>query len=101
MTLKSLPLFAALMVGLSGCVIIVDDDGIRRAKPKPDAPVADACGASGYQSLLGASLAAVTLPEDVNVRVIRPGDAVTMDHREDRMNIELDDDGTITRVYCG
>src|SRR5690606_5907223 len=35
------------------------------------------------------------------VRVIRPGMAVTMDYRAGRLNIEVDDDGRITKVSCG
>ena len=35
------------------------------------------------------------------VRVIRPGMAVTMDYRADRLNIEIDDDNRIVRVHCG
>lgn len=34
-------------------------------------------------------------------RVIRPGQAVTMDFREDRLNIEVDATQRITRVHCG
>ncbi|WP_179954288.1 I78 family peptidase inhibitor [Denitrobaculum tricleocarpae] len=61
----------------------------------------DACGAEGYQSLVGTSLAAVTLPASLNSRIIQPGDLVTQDYAEDRINFELDDKGTITRVFCG
>lgn len=35
------------------------------------------------------------------VRVIRPGMAVTLDHRPGRLNLHLDDAGRITRVSCG
>ncbi|ABS61837.1 hypothetical protein Plav_0214 [Parvibaculum lavamentivorans DS-1] len=35
------------------------------------------------------------------VRVIRPGDAVTQDFRDDRLNVELDEDGNITNLRCG
>lgn len=35
------------------------------------------------------------------LRWIRPGDAVTMDYREDRLNIELDAEGKVTRLNCG
>lgn len=35
------------------------------------------------------------------VRVIRPGDMVTKDFREGRLNVELDDQGEITKIYCG
>ncbi|HLU12895.1 MAG TPA: I78 family peptidase inhibitor [Arenimonas sp.] len=34
------------------------------------------------------------------VRVIKPGMAVTMDYREDRLNLELDDEGRVVRAYC-
>lgn len=36
-----------------------------------------------------------------DVRVIRPGQAVTMDFRSDRLNIEVDHRNTIRRVHCG
>jgi hypothetical protein len=35
------------------------------------------------------------------VRVIKPGMAVTMDYRSDRLNVELDDVNTITALRCG
>lgn len=34
------------------------------------------------------------------IRVIRPGDAVTMDYRPDRLNVEIDEDGRVRRVHC-
>ena len=61
----------------------------------------DACGASGYQSLVGAQLASVTLPADLGARVVGPDDVVTTDFSAERLNIEVDADGRITRVYCG
>ena len=36
-----------------------------------------------------------------DVRVIRPGQAVTMDFRSDRLNIEVDHRNTVRRVHCG
>ena len=35
------------------------------------------------------------------VRVIRPGMAVTMDYRIDRLNVDLNDKDVVTRVHCG
>lgn len=35
------------------------------------------------------------------VRMIKPGDAVTMDFRADRLNLELDNVKTITAARCG
>ena len=63
--------------------------------------VEDACGAAGYQAIVGSPLAAVTLPADLGARIIEPGAAVTMDYNPERLNIEVDTDGRITRVSCG
>jgi hypothetical protein len=62
----------------------------------------DACGASGFQGLIGqtgeiARLIALDQP----MRVIEPGMAVTMDYRPDRINFELDQEGRIATVRCG
>lgn len=35
------------------------------------------------------------------IRVIRPGTAVTKDFRIDRLNVDVDESGKITRIYCG
>lgn len=35
------------------------------------------------------------------VRVLRPGDMATMDHRPDRLNIHLDDQDNIEALRCG
>lgn len=35
------------------------------------------------------------------IRVIAPGDAVTMDYRTDRLNIETDAAGRVVRIKCG
>lgn len=59
------------------------------------------CPAAEYQWLVGEEFSAVSLPEDLKVRVIRPGQAVTMDYMFERMNIHLDEDGVVLRVACG
>ena len=38
---------------------------------------------------------------NVPVRIIHPGTAVTMDYRDDRLNMEINETGTIFRVACG
>jgi hypothetical protein len=80
---------AVLGLGLAGCV---------GAK----VPAADACGAAGLQNLIGQSrdvLAAMTLPQ--GTRVIEPGMPITEDYSETRLNIDLDAQGRIARVWCG
>ena len=60
------------------------------------------CGAAGFQGLIGqpeAALSGLTLRPET--RIIRPGMAVTMDFREDRLNIEIDAQKRISRIFCG
>ena len=64
-------------------------------------PDTDHCGASGMQGLVGqprSVLATMLLP--AGSRVINPGDAVTMDFRPDRLNIEIGTDGRIAKIGC-
>ena len=73
------------------------------------APVqgAGGCDASKAQALVGRQRAAPLSAEALrltgarDVRWIRPGDMVTMDYREDRLNIHVDAQGRVTRVRCG
>ncbi|QHQ36796.1 I78 family peptidase inhibitor [Algicella marina] len=61
------------------------------------------CGALEAQELVGKTvedLAAMTFAAEVT-RFINPGDVITQDFRPERMNIVFDEDGAITRVYCG
>ena len=80
-------MIGALMLG--GCVM-------------PKAPEQNACGAAGMQNLVGQKddiLAAMTLPQ--GTRFIYPGTPVTEDYRPNRLNIDIDQSGRITGVWCG
>ena len=65
------------------------------------------CNAAPVQQLVGRPFTAQLGEEArnrsgaVRIRSIRPGDAVTMDYREDRLNIHLDAQGRIVRLACG
>lgn len=79
------------------------------AQPKPGAvtPAADECGADRLGGYLNQPATSDTLAKiraaagHERIRTIRPGDAVTMDFRPDRLNIEIGDDGRIKRLRCG
>ncbi len=70
--------------------------------PVPAAePDMDACKASTYQGLVGQPktvLATMMLP--AGSRVIGPTDAITMDYRAERLNVELGKDDRIAKVAC-
>lgn len=62
----------------------------------------DTCGAAQYAGLIDrprTSLAGMTLP--AGTRVIGPGEAVTTDFDPERLNIEIDGNTDIARIYCG
>lgn len=71
--------------------------------PAPQSPAVgtDQCGAAPLQGLVGqpkAMLARMELPQ--GSRIIGPKQAVTMDFRADRLNIETGSDDRITRIGC-
>lgn len=76
----------------------------------PASPVADAakrCDAGNAQSAVGQAASQDVVNKAVHdsgsstARVIKPGEAVTMDFREDRLNIEVDAGNMVTAVRCG
>ena len=87
-TLALVPLLA-----LAACV--------QPAAAPPAQPDTDLCKASALQGLVGQPKSVLTtmlLP--AGTRVIGPGDAVTMDFRPDRMNVEIGADGRIAKIGC-
>ncbi len=71
----------------------------------PDAPGQDAqaCGAQRFAALLGQPFTPelrARLPRE-GVRIIRPGEAVTLDYAPLRLNVELDRAGRVARIVCG
>ncbi|CAA9328062.1 MAG: hypothetical protein AVDCRST_MAG71-1626 [uncultured Lysobacter sp.] len=66
-----------------------------------------ACDAQAVQWAIGCALSDEVLERarvhsrSAALRVIRPDDLVTMDHREDRLNLYLDAHDVIVRVRCG
>ena len=83
-------------------------------EPKPGAsqppavpPEDDACGAAkltDYLNRLPTDDVTTGIAQTVGhdrIRTIKPGDAVTMDFRPDRLNVEIGEDGRIQRIRCG
>lgn len=76
-------------------------------KPLPaPAPERTACGAEKVGQFVGKtrtnaiSNQVARLSGAKTIRWISPGMAVTMDYREDRLNVHLDDKGVIQSVGC-
>ncbi len=76
------------------------------ASPQPSSesplPALDTCEASNFAGLIGQPATELEKVLIIRmVRVIRPGDAVTMDMRAERINFEVSGDETIERIFCG
>lgn len=71
----------------------------------PDRP--EVCRAEGLDDLIGRpattqiGVEAMRRSGATGLRWIQPGDIVTMDYREGRLNIHLDADNRIERFICG
>ena len=65
------------------------------------------CDGSRAQMLIGRAASAelgaeaLRLTGSRSLRWIRPGDIVTMEYREDRLNIHLDARNRVARLQCG
>jgi hypothetical protein len=82
-----------VMVLLSACV--------QAPANQPDSPDIS-CSAEGLQHLVGQPESAFDPSGfDEPIRIIHPGDAVTMDFSLKRLNVEIDTDGLIAAIRCG
>lgn len=91
-----------LIVTLSACGRGVPDLPATPSRPSIPPPQSDTCGAGPHASLIGqerTALERVLIMREI--RIVRPGDAVTLDFRPTRLNIEIGTDGRIASLYCG
>lgn len=98
-----LSLLAALLATSTACTPMPPNP--KPSKPFP--PRVAQCQADPGQRFVGQAatdeiVAQVKTATGANsVRVLKPGMAMTMDYRDDRLNIELDDHDVIVKVGCG
>ncbi len=78
------------------------------SQPKPEvAGVGSHCHADTLPALAGKTASQEVIDKAVRdagartARVVKPGMAVTMDYREDRITISVDADNRIERASCG
>ena len=67
----------------------------------PDTPAPAGCAAPDLQYLVGQPEDVLTTMKfGVPIRVIHPGDAVTMDFQSDRLNFIIGESGKIEKIEC-
>ena len=70
-------------------------------------PIAGACNAEAAQAWIGKPAteanvqAAFKATGAKSLRSLKPGDAMTMDYRADRVNVVQDANGAIEKISCG
>lgn len=81
--------------------------GCATTAPPAETAAAGKCDAAKAQTLVGrtrsaeAGAEALRLSGGRALRWIAPGTMVTMDYREDRLNLRVDSAGNVVKVDCG
>ena len=92
-------------------IVLLLSVGACSTMPPPEdptaVPAAGRCNADGARFAIGREPTPDIVERarvesgSATVRVIRPGDVVTMDHREDRLNLDVNERNAITGARCG
>lgn len=91
-----------LAAGLAGCGAVPSVLPPASALPAVPAGADDTCAAAPYAGLIGQEATALERVEIMReIRIIRPGMAVTRDYRAGRINFDIDVTNRITRIFCG
>jgi hypothetical protein len=70
--------------------------------PPADPAAADTCNMAQYTALVGKPATDPAVPAaSATVRIIKPGDQVTMDFNAARLNIDVDAAGNVSALRCG
>ena len=94
-----------LALALAGPTLAEKTNTARPALANP--PAMEGCDVSDVKPLIGQvydealAARAKEITGAAQVRVIRPGQMVSMDFREDRLNLELDADEKVIKATCG
>lgn len=94
----------AAVLALAACA--TSHDGTAAAPGAPS-DTAGQCDASQAQSVIGQQASEAVLAQARTaagagtVRALKPDDVVTMEYRDDRLNVMVDDAGIVTAVRCG
>ena len=88
-----------LLLAMAGCATAAEEVPVRGGGGGCDAARAGALIGRARSEGVGAE--ALRLSGARAVRWIPRGAMVTMDYREDRLNLHLDDKGKVIRIACG
>lgn len=106
MRVTSLSLLAVL--ALAGCSTSGADKPAESAAPSTSiAATGGRCDSDLAKFAVGQPASAALLQQaqqrsgSLAARILRPGDIMTLEYRSERLNLNVDAQGTVTRVNCG
>ena len=105
--LKASALPTALVFALAACTGTPASPETPPPMTDPQPPAAAQCNVEPARALVGKQGTADNVEQARRLsgatvaRVIKPGMMVTMEFREDRLNVDLDEAGVIRNVRCG
>ncbi|HEY0327204.1 MAG TPA: I78 family peptidase inhibitor [Allosphingosinicella sp.] len=91
---------ALALLAAAGCET-VNDDIPANDDPRYTCTTTNLGGLVGQQATQQLGTEALRASNARTIRWIRPGDAVTMDYRSDRLNIRLDAQNRVASFDCG
>ncbi len=97
------------MIGLSGCIVNIEDNGLDGVERVPPPPITTqtVCNSAPAQSYVGGKAtqsAGEAVLKASGARTLRwgpPNAAWTMDYRQDRVNVRYDAAMVIVEITCG
>lgn len=96
--------FGLSAAGLAGCATVNAGAPLDMAAGEPRAMVCNATPVQSYVGQRADQAAGATILNDSGARTLRwgpPNSAWTMDFREDRVNVQYDEQMSIVRISCG
>lgn len=96
-----------MAAALTGCSTGGASNDGGHAAPSAPANNDGRCEASGADFSIGKQGSAQLLEQartssgSQSARILKPSDVVTLEYRSDRLNLNVDDKGMVTRVNCG
>ena len=85
-----------------GALLVLLLTACTQAETPPGLPENDTCNAAPYAGLIGQDASVLeTVLIMQRIRILRPGQPMTMDFWPGRINIMIDDDERIERLFCG
>lgn len=106
-TVRTAPVLGLAAFALAACAPNARDGDPVAGSPAAPPPATESCDATRVQSFVGQ-----TASDDVveraragagasTARTLKPGQAVTMEYLEGRLNIHVDESEVITELHCG